>query len=160
MISFFLCLFSCIEASTQKLGWSFSSRSFPYVMADLFWSGWSFFRGCAVRPWSVVTRTRRCFSSYAFACVGYNCFSPVSEDADLSLWRLSVAWKVPGEGACFTRAVSSLRFLPVSAVWVSVCICSVCVSVVVYLYIPACNHSLPVGSCFKPGFLVLWAEIL
>jgi hypothetical protein len=90
------------------------------------------------------------FQFLCFCACGLQLFSPVSEDAVLSLWRSTAARKVPGEGACFTRAVSGSRFLPVSAVWVSVCVFSVYVGVC--LYIPACNHSLPVGSCFKPGF--------
>jgi hypothetical protein len=147
LLSFFLfLLFSCgkqrfqVPAREERwvledFRWSFAQRQIykprlVFLQQELFKCDGRpllvrmvIFRGCAVRPWSVVTRTRRRFSSYAFACVGYNCFSPVLEDADLSLWKSSVAWKVPGEGACFTRAVSSLRFLPVSAVWVSVCIC-------------------------------------
>jgi hypothetical protein len=33
-----------------------------------------------------------------------------------------------------------------------ICILGFCLCLCL-LYIPACNHSLPLGSCFKPGFL-------
>jgi hypothetical protein len=74
------------------------------------------------------------------------------------LWKSSVAWKVPGEGACFTRAVSGSRFSPVSAVWVSVCVflfllvfvCIFQLVFTVYQWVAASNQV----------FLVLWAEIL
>jgi hypothetical protein len=32
-----------LSVRSISLGWSFSSRSFSNAMADLFWSGWSFF---------------------------------------------------------------------------------------------------------------------
>jgi hypothetical protein len=98
------------------------------------------------------------FQFLSFCVCGLQLFPPVSEDADLSLWKSSVAWKVPGEGACFTRAVSGSRFSPVSAVWVSVCVflfllvfvCIFQLVFTIYQWVAASNQV----------FLVLWAEIL
>jgi hypothetical protein len=90
------------------------------------------------------------FQFFCFCVCGLQLFSPISEGADLNLWKSYVARKVLGEGACFTRAVSGSRFLPVSALWVSVCVCfCLCLCL---LCIPAFNHSLSLGNCFKPGF--------
>jgi hypothetical protein len=93
------------------------------------------------------------FQFFCFCVCGLQLFSPVSEGADLSLWKSSVARNVPGEGACFTRAVSGSRFLPVSAFWVSVCVCVCCIFlliITVYHLVTASNQV----------FLVLWVEIL
>jgi hypothetical protein len=97
------------------------------------------------------------FQFFCFCVCGLQLFSPVSEGADLSLWKSSVARKVPGEGACFTRAVSGSRFLPVSAFWVSVCVfVFVCVCYIFLLVITV--YCLVAAS--NQVFLVLWVEIL
>jgi hypothetical protein len=91
------------------------------------------------------------FQFFCFCVCGLQLFSPVSEGADLSLWKSSVTRKGPGEGACFTRAISDSRFLPVSVFWVSVCVCCIFLLVfTVYRLVAASNQV----------FLVLWVEIL
>jgi hypothetical protein len=108
------------------------------------------FRGCAVRPWSVVTRTRRRFSSYAFACVGYNCSLQSRKMLISACGSRLLPGRFPARGRVLhapSPAVVSCRCLLSGFLFVFV---SVCVDVC--LYIPACNHSLPVGSCFKSGF--------
>jgi hypothetical protein len=116
------------------------------------------FRGCAVRPWSVVTRTRRRFSSSAFACVGYNCFLrsrkvPISAcGSRLSLGRFPARGRVlhaPSPAIVSCKCLHS-GFL---FVFVSVCVCVCCIFllvITVYRWVASSNQV----------FLVLWVEIL
>jgi hypothetical protein len=144
----------CFKVRSLILSWLFSDENPLVVIVSLFQSGWSLNEAVRFVFVRCVTRTRWQFSSSGLCACGLQLVSPISEGADLSLWRSSIVLGVPGEGACFTRIDSGDLFsgacIPGS---LFVCLCYVyfCLCFTVYRLVAA------LSSVFC---LTLWVDII